>query len=87
MHVLLAISSICAFASAYPLESPISIFQRATTPGTIYTTCNTPNTLALAYDDGPYSYTASLVETLNAAGVKGTFFFTGTLYGQFTLNP
>lgn len=63
-------------------DSPISLFNRATTPGTVYTRCSQPNTLALAYDDGPYQYTQTLVDTLNSAGVKGTFFFTGTLYGE-----
>lgn len=37
--------------------------------------------LALAYDDGPYQYTSELVDILDAAGAKATFFFTGTLYG------
>lgn len=82
MHALAFLSSLLAVGAAYPLESPVSIFQRATTPGNIYTKCSTPNTLALAYDDGPYQYTQSLVNTLNAAGAKGTFFFTGTLYGE-----
>ncbi len=37
--------------------------------------------LALAYDDGPHTYTQQLVDMLDKAGVKGTFFWTGTLYG------
>lgn len=82
MHALVLFSSLLTLGAALPLESPVSIFQRATTPGTVYTKCSTPNTLALAYDDGPYQYTQSLVNTLNAAGAKGTFFFTGTLYGE-----
>lgn len=86
MHALVLLSSLLTLGAALPLESPVSIFQRATTPGTVYTKCSTPNTLALAYDDGPYQYTQSLVNTLNAAGAKGTFFFTGTLYGEINLN-
>ncbi|KAJ4413519.1 hypothetical protein N0V82_008506 [Gnomoniopsis sp. IMI 355080] len=81
MHALTIFSSLLTLGAALPLESPVSIFNRATTPGTVYTKCSTPNTLALAYDDGPYQYTQSLINTLNAAGAKGTFFFTGTLYG------
>lgn len=86
MHALILLSSLLTLGAALPLESPVSIFQRATTPGTVYTKCSTPNTLALAYDDGPYQYTQSLVNTLNAAGAKGTFFFTGTLYGEIDSN-
>lgn len=82
MLVLAFLSSFLTLGAAIPLESPVTIFNRATTPGTVYTKCSTPNTLALAYDDGPYQYTQSLVNTLNAAGAKGTFFFTGTLYGE-----
>lgn len=81
MHYSLVLSSFLALASALPVSDPITLFNRAPTPGTVYTRCSTPNTLALAYDDGPYQYTQSIVNKLNAAGAKGTFFFTGTLYG------
>ncbi|EAT77992.2 hypothetical protein SNOG_14800 [Parastagonospora nodorum SN15] len=38
--------------------------------------------LALAYDDGPSQNTQKLVDTLSAAGAKGTFFVTGCIYNQ-----
>lgn len=82
MHYSLVFSSFLALASAVPVSDPITLFNRAPTPGTVYTRCSTPNTLALAYDDGPYQYTQSIVNKLNAAGAKGTFFVTGTLYGM-----
>lgn len=69
--------------SARPAPSPLDIFRRAPNPGVVYTQCARPGTLALAFDDGPYTYTQKLVDTLNAAGGKATFFFTGTLYGRF----
>lgn len=81
MHLTLALSSLLSLGAALPVADPISVFNRATTPGTVYTKCSTTGTIALAYDDGPYTYTQKLVDTLNAAGAKGTFFFTGTLYG------
>ncbi|KAK3936914.1 carbohydrate esterase family 4 protein [Diplogelasinospora grovesii] len=68
-------------ASALPVESPIGVFKRSVAPGTIIIKCAKPGVLALAFDDGPYTYTQTLVDKLNAAGAKGTFFFTGTLYG------
>jgi peptidoglycan/xylan/chitin deacetylase (PgdA/CDA1 family) len=70
-----------AGASAIAVPSPIEILKRVHTAGTVITKCSKPGVLALAYDDGPYQFTSSLVDTLDKAGVKGTFFFTGTLYG------
>ncbi|KAI0096890.1 carbohydrate esterase family 4 protein [Nemania sp. FL0031] len=67
--------------SAHAIPSPLEIIKRTHTVGTVITRCSKPGVLALAYDDGPYQFTSSLVDTLDAAGVKGTFFFTGTLYG------
>lgn len=69
-------------ASARAVSNPIEVFKRAHTAGTVITKCSKPGVLALAYDDGPYQFTSSLVDTLNAAGAKGTFFMTGTLYGK-----
>ncbi|RXW13305.1 hypothetical protein EST38_g12549 [Candolleomyces aberdarensis] len=40
----------------------------------VFRSCTVPNTVALTFDDGPYSYGNDLVNMLNAAGVKGTFF-------------
>lgn len=87
MRTALLLSSLLALATAVPVADPITIFNRATTPGTVYTKCSTAGTIALAYDDGPYTYTQKLVNTLNAAGAKATFFFTGTLYGEFPTPP
>jgi peptidoglycan/xylan/chitin deacetylase (PgdA/CDA1 family) len=50
-------------------------------PGVVIQQCSKPGMLALAYDDGPYIYTSELVDILDAAGAKATFFWTGTLYG------
>jgi peptidoglycan/xylan/chitin deacetylase (PgdA/CDA1 family) len=55
---------------------------RVPNPGVVIRNCASPGMLALAYDDGPYQYTSQLVDILDAAGAKGTFFFTGTLYGN-----
>ncbi|KAI5923030.1 carbohydrate esterase family 4 protein [Camillea tinctor] len=68
-------------AGARAVPSPLEVFKRDHTAGTVISKCSRPGVLALAYDDGPYQFTSSLVDTLDAAGVKGTFFFTGTLYG------
>lgn len=73
----LAASDVVVEARAVP--NPLEIIKRTHTAGTVITKCSRPGVLALAYDDGPYQFTSSLVDTLDKAGVKGTFFFTGTL--------
>ncbi|KAI5779647.1 chitin deacetylase-like protein [Peziza echinospora] len=49
--------------------------------GSIITQCNRPGVVALTFDDGPGPDMSKLVDTLDAAGAKATFFVTGTLYG------
>jgi peptidoglycan/xylan/chitin deacetylase (PgdA/CDA1 family) len=75
------VALLAAGVAAVPVLSPIEVMKRAASPGTVYTKCTKPGYLALAYDDGPYTMTSQLVDTLDKAGVKGTFFWTGTLYG------
>ena len=67
--------------AAHPSGDPIEYMKRASSPGVVITKCTSPGMLALAYDDGPYQYTSKLVDVLDKAGAKGTFFWTGTLYG------
>jgi len=40
-----------------------------------------PGTIAITFDDGPYQWTSALIDSLNTAGVKATFFMCGKLYG------
>ncbi|CAG8566179.1 6727_t:CDS:2, partial [Cetraspora pellucida] len=40
-------------------------------------TCQSPNTLALTFDDGPRSWTNDLLDKLDENGVKATFFVNG----------
>lgn len=49
--------------------------------GTIISQCNRPGIIALTFDDGPGPDMDKLIDTLDAAGAKATFFVTGTLYG------
>jgi len=73
------LAGITAVASAAPSVNPIDLFRRQ--GGQVITQCSKPGVLALAYDDGPAQYTDELVDILDAAGAKATFFWTGTLYG------
>ncbi|THX78569.1 glycoside hydrolase/deacetylase [Aureobasidium pullulans] len=76
---LLALSGM---AAALAIPDPfLETRQSSPAAGVVYTKCTKPGLFALAFDDGPGPYTQELINTLNAAGAKATFFFTGTLYG------
>jgi len=49
--------------------------------GTLVTGCSVAGTVALTFDDGPHSWTSALIDSLNSAGVKATFFVVGKMYG------
>ncbi|KAF8673085.1 Polysaccharide deacetylase [Rhizoctonia solani] len=82
MQLFAKLSVAAAFAS-----SIIGVFA-APTDGTlltraapqVITKCTVPNTVALTFDDGPYQYIYDIVNTLEKAGAKGTFFFNGNNY-------
>ncbi|KAK0229123.1 carbohydrate esterase family 4 protein [Armillaria nabsnona] len=49
--------------------------------GGVITACTVPNTAAITFDDGPYTYSEQIVSTLDANNVKATFFVNGNNYG------
>jgi len=61
------------FAMSTPAASPPT--KRAMAQ--VITSCTKANTVALTFDDGPYQYLHDIVDKLDAAGAKGTFFFNG----------
>lgn len=80
---MLAKSTLGAFALAVTTTAatPLELTRRAPEAGVVITQCSKPGVIALAYDDGPSTLTSELVDILDEAGAKGTFFWTGTLYG------
>jgi len=69
-------------ATLLVLASTLSFTSALTpAPGSILTKCNRPGVIAMTFDDGPGPNMSNLINTLNAAGAKATFFVTGTLYG------
>ena len=50
-------------------------------PAAVVTKCSVPNTVAITFDDGPYTWTRELVDYLDANDAKGTFFFNGNNFG------
>ncbi|KAF2745286.1 carbohydrate esterase family 4 protein [Sporormia fimetaria CBS 119925] len=76
------VATLVASGAAIPILNPIQMIRQAgPEAGKVIQQCNAPGQIALAYDDGPYQYTQTLVDTLTRGGAKGTFFVTGTLYG------
>jgi peptidoglycan/xylan/chitin deacetylase (PgdA/CDA1 family) len=64
--------------------SPL-IQQRQSIPvGQVIFSCTQPGTMALTFDDGPFAYTSQVLDKLDAAGAKGTFFVNGRNYGSIT---
>ncbi|KAF6749388.1 carbohydrate deacetylase [Ephemerocybe angulata] len=49
--------------------------------GTLVTGCSKSGTVAITFDDGPYTWTSGLIDSLNAANVSATFFVVGQMYG------
>ncbi|KAJ5584211.1 Glycoside hydrolase/deacetylase beta/alpha-barrel [Penicillium hispanicum] len=57
--------------------------QRSLVPvGAIITHCTVPGTIALTFDDGPFIYTAQMLDTLAAHGARATFFLNGVNKGS-----
>ncbi|KAH9865348.1 hypothetical protein J1614_008931 [Plenodomus biglobosus] len=48
--------------------------------------CNTPGTVAITYDDGPYIYTEGVLKLFKEAGMKATFFLTGNNLGKGSID-
>jgi peptidoglycan/xylan/chitin deacetylase (PgdA/CDA1 family) len=75
---LIASSALLSAVSAHPGH----LGKRTEPFGTVITSCTVPNTVALTFDDGPYQYTEQLLDTLDAAGFRATFFMNGNNYGH-----
>ncbi|EJD07768.1 glycoside hydrolase/deacetylase [Fomitiporia mediterranea MF3/22] len=82
VSVILATLSAARFAVAAPTPDPEPEFELIRRQGlaAVYSSCSQPNTVALTFDDGPYIYESDIVNTLNNAGIKATFFVNGNNY-------
>ncbi|QPH02642.1 hypothetical protein C2857_006856 [Epichloe festucae Fl1] len=50
--------------------------------GPLISSCKEPGMVALTFDDGPYDFTSDLLDILDKANAKATFFITGSNYGR-----
>ncbi|PHH83203.1 hypothetical protein CDD82_3128 [Ophiocordyceps australis] len=67
-----------ALASPVALEATNFARQASAVPfGQVISSCTVPGAFALTFDDGPYIYTMELLDKLDAAGLKATFFLNG----------
>lgn len=66
------ISALAVAAAA----SPVANIQPRQA-GQVYFGCSVPGTVALTFDDGPFTFTDTVLNTLAAAGMKATFFLNG----------
>lgn len=74
-----------ALLAGSAIASPVSqIKQRQSSVpvGSIITACTVAGDFALTFDDGPYAYTAELLDLLANNGVKATFFLNGQNWGS-----
>ncbi|KAF8159616.1 carbohydrate esterase family 4 protein [Crassisporium funariophilum] len=69
--------SLCLAVLGFALPQDLEKRQRAA----VITRCTVPNTAALTFDDGPYSYIYDVSKMLKANGALGTFFFNGNNWG------
>ncbi|KDQ06975.1 carbohydrate esterase family 4 protein [Botryobasidium botryosum FD-172 SS1] len=68
------------YASCMVMTASAAIIPRRQMAN-VMTACTVPKTAALTFDDGPFSWHNQIVDTLDAAGAKGTFFINGNNYG------
>jgi peptidoglycan/xylan/chitin deacetylase (PgdA/CDA1 family) len=71
--------SLLAFVAASPAQN-VNKRQSSVPYGVIINDCTVPGTVSLAFDDGPYVYTNQVLDMLDAAGMKATFFVNGQNY-------
>ena len=55
--------------------------------GVSIATCSVPGTMALTFDDGPFEYTAALLDILKRHDAAATFFVNGRNFGDASLAP
>lgn len=68
-------------AAASPLNPKYQTLTSRSVPiGIPITSCTVPGTIALTFDDGPYIYTAKVLDLLKQANMAGTFFVNGPSY-------
>lgn len=82
---LLAASFATAASTANITQTDVSA-SNVVPIGALINQCVVPGTVALTFDDGPFSYTSDLLEILSAYGAPATFFLNGHCLGDVYYN-
>lgn len=64
-------------SGSYPQVAPVPAPTGDNAQGGVYVSCTKPGEFALTFDDGPYQYSWDLAKSLNAQGIRATFFING----------
>ncbi|KAA1085342.1 hypothetical protein PGT21_003963 [Puccinia graminis f. sp. tritici] len=80
---------VTASSLAKPRHEPGSVPNKLHTRGLtaradsvpVYTTCNTPGSFSLTFDDGPSEFSSNLDATLDNSNSKASFFINGNNFG------
>ncbi|CAE6523299.1 unnamed protein product [Rhizoctonia solani] len=80
LNIMPGMFKILAMFIAFGAVAQARPYQRQASAQVI-TSCSVPNTAAITFDDGPYTWTRDIVDKLDAAGAKGTFFVNGNNFG------
>ncbi|KAG8908918.1 Carbohydrate esterase 4 protein [Tulasnella sp. 403] len=79
--LLLTFSAVVLAAPASSAETSAKDLEPRLPKAVVYDKCTEKNTIALAFADGPSRWTGRIVEKLNNAGAKATFYVNGQ-YGR-----
>lgn len=80
--ILCALTTLVATAAATPVHA---LEERQAPPaGTAILKCKKAGTVALTFDDGPFTYTEQALNLLKAANMKATFFVNGENWSKLS---
>ncbi|KAK1524636.1 polysaccharide deacetylase [Colletotrichum paranaense] len=75
-------AALATLANASPL-----VRRQGPAVGQVISKCTQNGVVALTFDDGPFTYTSQLLDTLAANNVKATFFVNGNNWGNIETAP
>lgn len=91
MHLIHSLAAVLSLIPSLSSATPVELQSRQASSqvpfGAVINNCVTPGTIALTFDDGPYSYTNTLLDTLAEYGAVATFFLNGINLGSITSYP
>ncbi|KAJ5756131.1 hypothetical protein N7533_005674 [Penicillium manginii] len=88
MRLLPSLTTVLPFVASLSSATPVDLSTRQASSqvavGAVINSCVVPGTIALTFDDGPWDYTHTLLDTLAKYGAVATFFLNGINQGSIT---